>query len=145
MSAQDLLHNSKHNKHKNRFLLQVSNFYSAQNRVGPHFNCKLIIQNKKLLMKTNTCFYSRSEIANQAHSTSSFYFSILFWSILDPQSYIEFFFRYKQQKPVLVFALFFVIKDILCTCIFLVSIHLTLLNCHHQLASSSCQEIEGIR
>ena len=54
--------------------------------------------------------------------------------------------RESQQRPVLVFGIVFVMflvaKEILCTCNSLVSIFLQLLNLRSHLAASCCQDIE---
>ena len=78
------------------------------------------------------------------HSHSLFSYSIIYIlkSIWDPQSYIETKVREKQWKPVLLFVLFYVVKEILCNSYPLVSIHLRLLNCCTQLESYGCLDIQ---
>ena len=50
--------------------------------------------------------------------------------------------RYRQRNPVLVFLLFCVMKEILCTCNFTVSMFLRLLNFRNQLVLYGSQDIE---
>ena len=68
MSAQNLLHDSKQNKYKKRFLLLLSNFFSTQNIVWLHFNWKHRIENKESPLQKYACFDSQSEITSKSHS-----------------------------------------------------------------------------
>ena len=99
-----------------------------------------IVSNSKV--RADVCFYwikllynlNHSIFLIQSHSyfiTHIHYFLILlllFLSIWHPRSYIKTNVRDKQQKPVLVFVLFCVVKEILYTRNPLVSIPLQLLN-----------------
>ena len=73
------------------------------------------------------------------------YHSYLFYWIWDPKNYTETKFRDTQRKPVLVFVLFCVVKEILCTCYPLGSISFRLLDCHAQSVSSGSLYIEWRR